>query len=223
LIRQWLSPDGVKWFEDQSLEGKDALWTEAHAPIVLTLAVDPGTMGIGATKNGKDDKDSAAALDHPEGLVIRDPAAGVLQIGKGNRAASGSLVETTDDVSPRLSVALPQFGRLIVLPQHTAVFGNSTLSVKLSPDGSIASVGYHNASTAAAGVAGLGNAAGAASNAIIARNTAIGAEYTALGAQNTAKVTQSTFADTVNKALSDCLTSQATIIKSGGTPTVPCQ
>jgi hypothetical protein len=132
------------------------------------------------------------------------------------------LVETTTDLGARMAVKLPQFGRTIVLPEHSALFENATLTATLNTDGSISTIGYHSLSTAATGIAGLGTAANSATSAIAARNTAIAAANTASAAETTAKTAELQAPNIYNSALAACLTSQAAILKAGLTPQ-PCQ
>jgi hypothetical protein len=184
-------------------------------PIQLQIKIDRRTQGttIPNVTFGPDGKNS---LDNPGGLLVRDPAKGTLRACYNECAEQGNdLVETTDDVIARQAMWLPQFGQIRVYPEHSALFENATLSVSLNSDGTVASAGYHSASTAATGIAGLGAAGTAASTVETNRNTAISAE-------NTAKTTQVAYPDTINKSLADCLAQQTLILKLGGTP-VPCQ
>lgn len=121
-----------------------------------------------------------------------------------------------------MALKVPQFGRVMVLTEKSGLFENAVLNATLNPDGTIQTIGYQSSSTLATGLSGLGQAAGNASSAITARNTAIAAKNTAEAAITTATTAQVQAPDTFNKALADCLTQAAAIVKAGGTP-VPCQ
>jgi hypothetical protein len=105
-----------------------------------------------------------------------------------------------------------------VQPLRNVLFQTSTAALTVAADGSIANVGTPSSSAAAAGFTAASGAANAQASAIAARNTAVAGQNTAAAAQTAA----ATYADTVNKALADCLTQQAAIVKAGGRP-VACQ
>jgi hypothetical protein len=121
-----------------------------------------------------------------------------------------------------LTLPIVQLGRLYVQPLRNVLFQTSVAALSVGADGSIASVGTQSSSAAAAGFTAAGGAANAQGAAIAAHNTAVGAQNSAAAAQTTAATAASTFADTVNKALADCLVQQSAIAKAGGKP-VPCQ
>ena len=192
-------------------------------PFLLTLAVNAYSMGSPSQPVFSDPNDPAAP-NGTDGLVIRDPATGTFRacqntgsacVARTDAPVVNKLIETTDDVNPRIAVTLPQLGRMMILPQHSELFENAVLKATLNSDGTIQMIDYHSSNTLAAGLQGLSTAAANASAAIAARNTAI-------NAVNTAKLSQIQAPDNYNKALADCLTSRATILKAGGTPG-PCQ
>jgi len=200
VINDWLTDEGKTWLASPPPENsKTDERLQLKAPFLITLAVDGHT--ISSTFNAKDPLVSSqtGTLDKPGGLLIRDPALATLRIcrqidpdctAQGDAPAPGNLVETTNDVGPRVALALPQFGRLMILPEHSALFENATLTATLNADGTISTIGYHSVSTAAAGLTALATNGGAATTAIAARNTAIAGVNTAAAAVTTAKTTQ---------------------------------
>jgi hypothetical protein len=219
VISAWLSPDGQVWLE-KDRQSADARHSLVTSPFLVTLAVDERSMGNTVPPVSDYTKNLG-------GLVIRDPAKAILRlcretdpecVPKTAAIPENAVSDTTDDIGARLAVVLPQFGRTILLPEHSGLFEDATLTATLNADGSISTIGYHSVSTAAAGVTGVGTAAGGVTSAVAARNTAIGAVNTAAAAQTTAKINQIQAPDTYNKALADCLTQQKTILAAGGTP-----
>jgi hypothetical protein len=217
VINAWFSPAGLAWL------GTPAA-AQLTTPFLAALAVDRRSMGeVPVVTQGAPQK-----LD---GLVIRDPARAVLRLCKkmdpgcvpqGAAIPDNSIVDNTYDIGARLAVSLPQFGRIMRLPEHSALFENANLTVALNADGSVSTIGYHSVSTAATAVTGVGTAAGGVTSGLAARNTAIGAVSTAAAAETTANINKVQGPDTYNKALADCLTQQKTIRQAGGTP-VSCQ
>jgi hypothetical protein len=200
-------------------------------PFLLTLAIDGATVGRQMDWTAPLTNDPAQTLDRPGGLVLRDPARAILRICReGSSECSttqgpspiGRVVETNNDSTPRQAVSLPQLGRIIVLPQKSGLFENVVLTAAIDANGSPTTISYHDSSTAAAGIAGIGTAANTASSAITAQNGAITAENGAAAAVTTARINQIQGPDVYNKALSDCYTSSAAIVKAGGIPG-PCQ
>lgn len=217
VIKAWFSPDGQAWL------GSPAA-SQLTSPFLATLVVDRRSMGT-----------TPAAFKSPpkelNGLVIRDPAKAVLRlcriadpgcVPQGAAIPDNSIVDNTYDIGARIALALPQFGRIMQLPEHSGLFENANLTVALNADGSVSTIGYHSASTAATGATGLGTAAAGITSGLAARNTAIGAVNTAAAAQTTANINKVQGPDTYNKALADCLAQQKTIRQAGGTP-VSCQ
>ncbi len=199
-------------------------------PFVMTLFIDARTMGAMPV---------AKTLDHPGGLLIRDPAHASLRVcrqlanagstclanaGSLKKAApiDGEMIPTSEDIGGRLAVILPQMGRFIVLPEQSKLFESDTLQVSMNADGSIASISDNSSSTAATGIAGVGTAASNAQSALAAQATAISSLNTANAAVTTAEATQMEAPDTYNRTLADCLTQQAAVTQAGGKP-VPCQ
>jgi hypothetical protein len=218
------TPMTAKWF---NLAMYPKFKPPASPPIHIMLEVQKSTMG----KPGINDAADPSHYAESDGLIIRDPASATLRICKEadkactSRAAiqvSNRLVDTTDDSTPRMALKLPQFGRVMVLTSKSGLFENSVLNATLNADGTIATIGFHYSNTLATGLSGLGTAASTASSAIAAQNTAIAARNTATAAMTTATTANLQAPDTYNKALADCLTQRAAIIKAGGTP-VACQ
>jgi hypothetical protein len=219
VIRDWFSNAGQAWL-DQLLKSGDSRQSPVTSPFLITLGVDARSMG----------NPSPPIADYSKslgGLVLRDPAKATLRVCRVldpdclvNAAAipENMLSETTNDIGARLAVVLPQFGRTMVLPEHSGLFDNATLTATLNADGSISTIGYHAVSTAAAGLTGIGSAAGGVTSGVAARNTAIGAYNTAAAAQTTANINQIQGPDVYNKALADCLAQQKAILAAGGTP-----
>lgn len=219
VIGAWLSAAGQAWLKTV-LQSAGARQSQVTSPFLVTLAVDERSMGNPAPPITDYTKDLG-------GLVIRDPAKAVLRLCRETDAdcvpkfaapLEDTVSDTTDDIGARLAVVLPQFGRTMILPEHSGLFEDATLTATLNADGSISTIGYHSVSTASTGVAGIGTAAGGVTSAIAARNTAISAVNTAASAETTAKINQIQAPDTYNKALADCLTQQKTILAAGGTP-----
>jgi hypothetical protein len=147
--------------------------------------------------------------DHPAGLVVRDPALATVRLCKGPCSdTSGAVLDTTDDLQPASRIPLSQLGRIEVLPLSNELFDKSNLVVALDANGSIISLGTQLSNSAATNMATLGQVADAINTSQTSRNAAA--------------VSAATYADTVNKALADCLTQQDAITKAGGKPT-PCQ
>ena len=173
--------------------------------IMVQLNLNPWTVGDKARQSVPLDDGKV------KGLVIREPALGTL------RVCDTKCKDEPEVIDPKaIGVAVPQLGRLLVLPLANTIFENSTLQVGLNTDGTVATIGSTDNSGAATGVAGLGSAADSYVSGVGYRNTAI-------GAANTAKAADVQYADTVNKALADCLTQQAAILKAGATPAMSCQ
>lgn len=227
LIDQWFSPKGLTWLKSEPSINDDVR-NQLTAPYHATLAILRSSMG------GSDEPAIEGAHrpgEASEGMIVRDPASASLRICRetdpGCKAiaalqADNTFVETTNDNSTRMPVRIPQFGRMIALTEKSGLFENAQLNATLNADGTIQTIGYHSSSSLVAGLQGIGQAAGNVNSAISARNTAIGQANTAEAAITTATTAQIQAPDTVNKALADCLTQAAAILKAGGTP-VPCQ
>lgn len=219
VIGPWFTDAGRAWLQSQA-------GSKVTSPFLATLAVDERSMG---------NSDSAPLPNHPakklDGLLIRDPAKAVLRVCRNADPScevtdaaipDNSLVDNTYDIGARLAVVVPQFGRIMRLPEHSALFENANLTVTLNADGSVSTIGYHSVSTAATGANGLGTAAAGVTSGVAARNTAISAVNTAAAAETTANINKVQAPDTYNKALADCLTQQKAIRQAGGTP-ASCQ
>jgi hypothetical protein len=233
LITQWFNDSGKNWLkakpplaaakDPEKIDPRQSMTSPFHA----TLSILKGTMGGPGIAGAED----PSRLDASDGLIIRDPSIATLRIcrevDKGCMAtaavqADNALVETTEDKTPRLALRLPQFGRVMVLTSKSGLFENSVLNATLNSDGTISTIGFHYSNSLAAGLNSLGTAAGSASSAITAQNAAIAARNTASAAVTTATTAEIQAPDTYNKALADCLTQRAAIIKAGGTPAA-CQ
>jgi hypothetical protein len=212
FIREWLSnPSGRAWFEN-SVNKDQPGYAAVHAPIEVRLTLKDWTMG-GFTQVGGVE---SARVPLATGLVLRDPALGTLRLCRDACVLGSGPVETTADLAAPVPVSVPQLGRYMVLPLKNQLFENSNLTVALNADGTISSIGNHALGTLATnlGVAGqVGDAVGAATTARNAATTS----------QNTAAVSSAQFADTVNKALADCLTQQAAVRTAGGRAIGTCQ
>lgn len=209
IASHWLSDPGQSWLNSANPPADahdNKAWTKARAPVVLEIILDRPVAGTAGQ----------APLDDAGGLVVRDAVPGLLRVCDG--ACSNhqpGLSEMANEKTPRMAIALPQLGQLLVLPQRSALFENSQLSVKMNADGSIASVGYRTASTAATGLAGVSAAAKDQMAATAAANTAATATNAALAAQ-------AQYPNVVNQALFNCLDAANKIRAAGGTP-VACQ
>ncbi len=244
LVPKLLSDDaGKPWYANEKYNDPlDGAWVKAHGPFIFVLAVDKATFFDKAAYDSAN-KDPIENRDDPGGLLIRDPALGIVQRCKipdnaltkltqsdeGWLFAAGDVARlcappsliTTDasadsDDSTRISVTLPQLGRPLIFGIHSALFENNSLGVTLASDGTIQSVSNHDVSTAAAGLNSLSTAASAAAQAETARNNGI-------TAANTATLNRIQLPDTIKKALADCLQQSAAIVKAGGTPVGTCQ
>jgi hypothetical protein len=244
----WLSSDGVAYVK--SNPDKNVVLSNLTKPLVVQLFIRPWTVGRDFYERTLDGQPGTPMpRGYRSGIVYRDPALSLLRtcldvcggalipqppgatpknpalIAPGvatSEDLDNDLVETTTDVSAPILVPIVQLGRLYVQPLRNVLFQTSAAALTVGTDGSIASVGTQSSSAAAAGFTAAGGAATAQANAIAARNTAVAAQNTAGAAQTTATTAAATFADTVNKALADCLTQQAAIVKAGGRP-VACQ
>jgi hypothetical protein len=227
LIEQWFSANGLSWLRTPPPSDSDVR-KKLTSPYHVTLAILRSTMG-----GPGDPKIDAAyrSSEGSDGVVVRDPASATLRICRetdpGCTAfaaiqADNTFVETTNDNSSRMALRVPQFGRILVLTEKSGLFENAVLNTTLNADGTIQTIGYHSTSTLATGLSGIGQAAGNVSSAIAARNTAIGQANTAEAAVTTATTARVQAPDTFNKALADCLTQAAAILKAGGMP-MSCQ
>lgn len=228
MLSPWLSPAGQAWlkaakFADaktpEEVKAAEELQKVEH-PVTLSIVLNRKWLGLhpdGFNKEFQDDDRVARTLDNPHGLVVRDPAIGVLVICHEACARMADLMDTSNEMAARTAIAVPQFGRILVLPERSGLFQNAELTLTLNADGSIATIGYHNLSTFAGlmGLGGIGQTADAVAAGAGQRNTGIAAENTALGAQ-------AQLPDNYNKALADCLASAAAVVKAGGKP-VACQ
>jgi hypothetical protein len=159
------------------------------------------------------------SITNPSGVVIRDPAVGVLRACDGecakDPAAPTGATDVTGEIVARAPLTLPQLGQLIELPQKSALFENASLVVKLNADGSISGLGRRSASTAATGLAGVSAVAKDQMAATAAVNTAT-------AASNASRLSEAQFPNAVNQALLTCLDAAAKIRAANGTP-VACQ
>jgi hypothetical protein len=229
VVEKWFTAAGQQWLEMPHLPSSDVR-SKLRAPYLATLAVLKSSMDRPKEPEIRDGR-YVRSRQASEGLAIRDPATATLRIcregDKGcvpSAAALGDnrLVETTSDATPRIALRIPQFGRVIILTEESGLFENANLTATLNADGTISTIGFHSSSTLATAIGSIGTAASNASTAIAAQNTAIAAKNTAAAAVTTARTATVQAPDTYNKALADCLTQSAAIIKAGGTP-VPCQ
>jgi hypothetical protein len=229
IVEKWFSESGQAWLNTRGIPTTDARY-KLRSPFLVALAVLKSSMDR-PMEPEIDDGGYPTSLQPLNGLVIRDPAAATLRICRevdpgcvagAAVQADNELVETTTDNPPRMALRIPQFGRVLMLTEKSGPFENATLNAKLNADGTIDTIGYHAASTLATAIGGVGTAAGNASTALAAQNTAIAAKNTAAAAVTTATTAQVQAPDTYNKALADCLSQSATIVKAGGTP-VPCK
>jgi hypothetical protein len=235
IVKQWFTPrdkkhgNGQGWLEQHGLSGADAR-SKLTSPYLATLAVLKSSMD-GPMAWEILDGSHAPVRQVSDGLTIRDPATATLRICRGTDpgclpsaavTADNRLVDTTTDKTPRMALRIPQFGRVVILPEKSGLFENANLTASLNPDGTISTISFHATSTLATAIGGIGTAAANAGSAITARNTAIAAQNTAAAAVTTATTAQVQAPDTYNKALADCLSQAATIVKAGGKP-VPCQ
>ena len=109
------------------------------------------------------------------------------------------------------------------MPFRNVALQNTSVAIALAADGTITSLGTHDQSIGNSVLGTVGTDVQGVASAYAARNTAIGAANTATGAANTAAQNSVQWADTVNKALADCLTQQKAIIQAGVTPLTSCQ
>ena len=207
LVRDWLSATGKGWVDgadppDVTLKA----WQGAKSPVILEALLDGHSVVAKPEPAG----------DAPGGIVVREPAYGVLRICEADcTVATATLTETTRERSARVPLAVGQLGQLLVLPQKSALFENAHLAIKLNADGTIASIGHRSVSAAAQGLAGASAAAKDYATAVAAGNTAA----TAI---NAARAAEAQYPNVVNQALSACLTAATAIRNAGGTP-APCQ
>lgn len=209
VVAEWFTGSGRRWITTSPADSNAAVWRQARAPITIELNVDNSTIGASSPSAATAD---APAGDMPKGLVVRDPAVGVLRLCDGSCGTSaldgGVLVGRPEDIATNSFVVLPQLGRLLVLPLRNALFQSSKLSVSLNADGTLASVGLQASGSLAQGLAGT---AAAAKD-----------EMAATAAHNASRAAQAQFPTLVNQAIANCLTASAAITAAGGTP-VPCQ
>jgi hypothetical protein len=237
----WLTDNGSKLLKQSAdkdtLAGKQA--KILTTPVNLQLAVNAWTVGRDWNDPGLDG--SAASANAPtNGLIVRDPALGLVRTCLGpctgllvaNAAGQGvksnvvtasdnpnnTITEVTADLAPALPLPLPQLGRFEIEPVEDGLFESSTASATLNADSTVSSVG-NQSSNVVAGTTGLGAVTASAN----AEASGIAARNTAVGAVNTAASSAATNVDNLNKALADCLTQQAAILHAGGKPIGSCQ
>src|SRR5665213_117548 len=207
--------DGPTYFDKNRYDtkiGKGSDPLEQYSPKGLVVR-DPA---IGFLQNCTVSKDTPPetlppVTPGPDGLWGYGP-----DIGRPCQAPSFVFKDTSagSDDSSRVALSMPQFGRALVFDAHSAMFENASLAITLNADGTISSVGTHDTSTAAAGLATLATTAQAAATAQAAHNTAVSAE-------NTSIMNQMQIPDNTNKYYADCLTQAAAIVKAEGTA-APC-
>jgi hypothetical protein len=249
LVMPLLSPTGLNWYSTPQLNPQYKLnvWYPAHAPLMLVIAVDAQTYFDQSKPAGSDAPPDPLGTD-PGGLVIRDPAIGIVQkcsLPKDQRPdvnpdASGvwrfnlppnatSFVGycsvptfTTADLSPMSddSSRIP-----VSIPQ----FGRPlvlTAHSALFENASLAVTLNADGSIQSIGTHDLSTAAtgltGLAAAAADA-SQAQAAHNTAVAAVNTATLSQIQLPDNRNKALSDCITQAQAIVKGSSLTPWPCQ
>jgi hypothetical protein len=188
-VQKWLSPAGRKWLSSNQDAGQD-----------LVIAID---VPAWATGSAADAVGTTALID---GFVVRDPALGNVRVCKGACPVPQDGLSTVDNVLFAATVAMPQFGRKLLLPLHNNFAQNSVLDVSLSEDGVITKLGVKSASTLAQPLKDVGTSFDALAK-----------------AKSDAQTAEKNKARDDNKVLSDCLEAQKTIIKDGGTPIGSCQ
>jgi hypothetical protein len=168
---------------------------------------------------------AAPAQSPIKGFVIRYPAIATLRMC-GNKCndpitpdqknpAPPVALDNTTTVVEFDNINIPQFGRRIVFPFRNEVLQNTVVALSLGPDGSVTSLGTHDTGNANTVLATLGTGAQSVSSAFAARSAAI-------SSSNTAAAAVGTYADTILKAQSDCITQRNNIIAAGGIPLVQC-
>jgi hypothetical protein len=193
-VRKWLSPKGREWLATHPDEKQTTF-------IVLEIP----------SWSHPNVKEPAASVS--DGLVLRDPAIGLLRLCKGACPLPQGGMMSVDNVISVTNVVVPQLGRRVVLPLHNRVAENSVLDVSISEDGVITKLGVHSTSTAASSITALGANADAAKSVLDARTKA----------QNDALTASKNRAKDDNKTLADCLEAQKTIVKDGGSPVGTCE
>ena len=226
VIAAWLSADGRSWFEQESAapgstttRGTGPAATAAFLvtqPLIVSLELKAFTVGGPLRQATGTPAAGDLTQERPDGIVIRDPAQGVLRLCRGACSPSDQeLHDVSGEIAPPVAVAVGQFGRMFVFHLKNRLFENSTFAIALAADGSISSVGNHTAGTLAAGLGTLGDAGTAA-----VTNTA--AYNTALAARNTNALNGAALTGTLNKDLADCITNQELARKAGAVPIGTC-
>lgn len=191
-VQKWLTPEGQTWLRSHPLKDAQTIY----------IVIDVPAWSHPARK-----EESASVTD---GLILRDPAVGLLRVCKGPCATPNEAgVVSIDNVLSSAPVVVPQLGRKLVVPLRNTFAQNSSLEVTLSEDGVITKLGIKNASTLSQTATGLGSNADALKAAQDARDKAQAAAQTKTRDDN--------------KRLADCLEAQKTIAKDGGTPISVCQ
>jgi hypothetical protein len=184
------------------------------------------------------------------GIVVRDPALGVLRtcLGtcRGQLASSQQNADIGENSDPDANMGFrpisgaddPNNSYIEVtqdiapaLPVQLPQFGR--VVIQPLKNGLFETSSVSVALNADGSIASVGNqdssalsgstGLGAVTSAANAEASAIAARNTAVGAQNTAIMNAASLVDTVNKNLADCLTQQAAILKAGGRPIGSCQ
>lgn len=208
LIATWLNPAGRAWYANEAVNGSKPGFHAVHDPIIAQLVVRHWTMGQPLTV------DTRKAIDAGD-LVLRDPAIAELRLCRNSCSSEGGIEASSDLASP-IAVNLPQFGRYVVLPLKNQIFENSSLTVQVNPDGSIASIGNHSTGTLATNLATVGQIGDQ-----LATNAKAGND--AIAAANSVNAANAAAVDIANKTLADCLAQQAAVKAAGGTPIGTCQ
>ncbi|WP_152601664.1 hypothetical protein [Burkholderia paludis] len=237
----WVDPDKAKKTVYVTINGaansipKDPQSTDDGEIAIYVLRSTTATQPAGASDALPAQPTAATdpasdANGQIKGLVLRQPAAGLARtcLGKCLDPDTQGVVitQTTSanaDLAPSVPITLPQLGKRILVPLHTHVGDDVTISATLSADGAPTVLSLANTSTLAQGLTAVSGAANSYSTALGAENTAIGQRNTALTAQSTLSTTNATLNDTKLKAQADCLVQQAAIVKAGGTPVAGCQ
>jgi hypothetical protein len=201
------------WFAmDPNIVSNDYIRNFSTLPLVSTLQLSLGPGMYVAT--------GPKATDTSEkGLVLRTPAVGTLRLCGGASCATNDATNWTDatqTIAELDEIGVAQYGKRIIMPFRNVVLQNTSVTIALAADGTITSLGTHDQSIGNSVLGTVGTDVQGVASAYAARNTAIGAANTAT--QNAVQ-----WADTVNKALADCLAQQKAIIQAGVTPTTSCQ
>lgn len=215
LIGKWLKPQGSKLLTlsgDKTALVKRTVAGKEISEVILKSAQTEFLVKLPT-------KAKATVVSDPvPGLVLREPAVGILSVcdylcPNSNELDGTGIISTSQEI-------IPQLGQIFVVPLKSGIFESQTLGVALSSDGGLSKVGLKSSAEAPAVVNAVNGAidSGAKANTSIskARSDQKSAEENA--GRDAAQRVQAN-----NKAVADCLAAQQAVRDAGGSIVGACQ